>query len=49
MTAREQRITPFLWFDGNAEEAATFYVSVFDHARLTRVARYGKDGAQASG
>ncbi|CAJ3890640.1 VOC family protein [Burkholderia pseudomallei] len=49
MTARVQRITPFLWFDGNAEEAATFYVSVFDNARLTRVARYGKEGAQASG
>jgi predicted 3-demethylubiquinone-9 3-methyltransferase (glyoxalase superfamily) len=31
------KITPFLWFDGNAEEAANFYVSVFEDARILRV------------
>jgi len=36
-----QRITPFLWFDNNAEEAANFYVSVFNNAKLLNVARYG--------
>ncbi|WP_179404131.1 VOC family protein [Burkholderia guangdongensis] len=49
MSARVQRITPFLWFDREAEAAATFYVSVFDHARITRTVRYGKAGAHASG
>jgi predicted 3-demethylubiquinone-9 3-methyltransferase (glyoxalase superfamily) len=49
MSQRVQRITPFLWFDRDAEAAAAFYVSVFDDARITRVARYGKAGAQASG
>ncbi|AOY00674.1 VOC family protein [Jeongeupia sp. USM3] len=36
-----QTITPFLWFDGNAEEAATFYVSVFPNSRITDTLRYG--------
>ncbi|UEP48384.1 VOC family protein [Burkholderia ambifaria] len=49
MTQRIQRITPFLWFDHDAEAAARFYVSVFDDARILHVARYGKSGAQASG
>ncbi|WP_186041083.1 VOC family protein [Burkholderia gladioli] len=44
-----QRITPFLWFDQEAEAAANFYVSVFDDSRITRVARYGKEGARAAG
>ena len=35
-----QKITPFLWFDTQAEEAATFYVSLFDDAEITNVARY---------
>ncbi len=29
-----QKITPFLWFDGNAEEAAKFYISIFDNSRI---------------
>ncbi|MEK6426371.1 MAG: VOC family protein, partial [Burkholderia gladioli] len=41
-----QRITPFLWFEHDAEAAARFYVSVFDDSRITRVARYGKEGAR---
>jgi len=49
MTTRFQRITPFLWFDQQAEEAVKFYVSVFENARITGVTRYGKEGAQASG
>jgi predicted 3-demethylubiquinone-9 3-methyltransferase (glyoxalase superfamily) len=35
-----QKIDPFLWFDGNAEEAATFYVSLFDDSEITNIARY---------
>jgi predicted 3-demethylubiquinone-9 3-methyltransferase (glyoxalase superfamily) len=32
-----KKVTPFLWFDGRAEEAAKFYVSVFDNAKINRV------------
>ena len=35
-----QKISPFLWFDANAEEAVNFYVSIFEGARITDVARY---------
>ena len=35
-----QQVTPFLWFDGQAEEAADFYTSVFDDSKVTDVARY---------
>ena len=44
-----QRITPFLWFDGNAEEAAKFYVSVFRKSKMGAVARYGKEGHDVHG
>jgi predicted 3-demethylubiquinone-9 3-methyltransferase (glyoxalase superfamily) len=44
-----QKITPFLWFGDQAEEAVNFYVSVFRNARITNVARYGDAGAGASG
>ena len=44
-----QKITPFLWFDSQAEEAANYYVSVFKNARIVSVERYGKEGAAASG
>ncbi len=37
-----QKIRPFLWFDGNAEEAVNFYLSVFPDARLGEVSRYGE-------
>ncbi|MCJ0761903.1 VOC family protein [Variovorax terrae] len=37
-----QRTTPSLWFDGQAEEAANFYISVFDHSRVTAITRYGE-------
>ncbi|MDQ2652088.1 MAG: VOC family protein [Chloroflexota bacterium] len=39
-----QKITPFLWFNDNAEEAANFYVSVFPNSKLIDVARMGEGG-----
>lgn len=44
-----QRITPFLWFDTQAEEAANFYVSIFKNSRIKGVARYDGETAQAAG
>lgn len=44
-----QKITPFLWFDHEAEEAARFYVSIFKNSKLGRIARYDEAGAKASG
>ena len=44
-----QRITPFLWFDHQAEEAATFYTSVFGNSRIVTTTRYDKQSAKASG
>jgi predicted 3-demethylubiquinone-9 3-methyltransferase (glyoxalase superfamily) len=44
-----QPITPCLWFDGNAEEAANFYVSVFPNSEITEVSRYGEAGPRAAG
>ena len=43
-----QRITPFLWFDNQAEVAANYYVSIFKNARIVTTARYSKEGAAAS-
>ncbi|NMB87480.1 MAG: VOC family protein, partial [Chloroflexi bacterium] len=39
-----QTITPFLWFDHQAEEAVNFYVSLFEHAEILNVERYGEGG-----
>jgi predicted 3-demethylubiquinone-9 3-methyltransferase (glyoxalase superfamily) len=44
-----QKITPFLWFDHHAEEAVDFYVSIFENSKIVNVARYGEEGAAASG
>ena len=44
-----QRITPFLWFDDQAEEAAKFYVSIFKNSKVGRIARYDEAGAKVSG
>jgi predicted 3-demethylubiquinone-9 3-methyltransferase (glyoxalase superfamily) len=44
-----QRITPFLWFDSEAEEAAKFYVSIFKKSKLGQIARYDADSAKATG
>ena len=38
-----QKITPFLWFDNQAEEAINFYVSIFNNSKILNVTRYGKD------
>ncbi|MCS6304276.1 MAG: VOC family protein [Nitrospira sp.] len=44
-----QRITPCLWFDDKAEEAAKFYVSIFKNSRMGPITHYGEAGAQVSG
>jgi predicted 3-demethylubiquinone-9 3-methyltransferase (glyoxalase superfamily) len=44
-----QKITPFLWFDGKAEEAMNFYVSVFNNSKVVRVSRYGEGGPGPKG
>lgn len=44
-----QKITPFLWFDDQAEEAANFYTSIFKNSKIGHVARYGEAGAKVSG
>ncbi|BAV34676.1 3-demethylubiquinone-9 3-methyltransferase [Sulfuricaulis limicola] len=44
-----QKITPFLWFDHQAEEAAKFYASIFRNSKIGHIARYDEAGAQASG
>ena len=44
-----QRITPCLWFDDKAEEAARFYVSIFKNSKLGHITRYGEAGAEVSG
>ncbi|HET9702145.1 MAG TPA: VOC family protein [Burkholderiales bacterium] len=43
------RITPCLWFDQQAEEAARFYASVFRNSRIGRISRYGKEGHDIHG
>jgi predicted 3-demethylubiquinone-9 3-methyltransferase (glyoxalase superfamily) len=44
-----QKITPFLWFDGQAEEAANFYVSVFKNSKVTNIMRVGDAGPGPKG
>jgi len=39
-----QKITPFLWFDNQAEQAANYYVSIFRNSKIGQVTRYGKEG-----
>ena len=43
------KITPFLWFDGKAEEAAKFYVSIFKNSRIMDITRYGEAGPGPKG
>lgn len=45
----KQRITPFLWFDHQAEEAANFYTSIFKNSRIRDSARYDEAASRASG
>jgi predicted 3-demethylubiquinone-9 3-methyltransferase (glyoxalase superfamily) len=44
-----QKITPFLWYDNQAEEAVNFYLSIFDNSRVTKVSRYGEAGPGPKG
>ena len=44
-----QKITPFLWFDGNAEEAMNFYVSIFKSSKIVNLRRYGDAGPGPKG
>lgn len=44
-----QKITPFLWLDSQAEEAANFYVRIFPNSRITDVARYSEGSPGAAG
>jgi predicted 3-demethylubiquinone-9 3-methyltransferase (glyoxalase superfamily) len=44
-----QKITPFFWFNNQAEKAANFYVSIFRNSKITDVTRYGEAEAKASG
>jgi predicted 3-demethylubiquinone-9 3-methyltransferase (glyoxalase superfamily) len=44
-----RKIVPFLWFDGRAEEAANFYVSIFKNSKLGKVRRYGEAGPGPKG
>ena len=44
-----QKITPFLWFDHQAEEAANFYTSLFKDSRIVSISRYGEGGPGPQG
>ena len=44
-----QKITPFLWFDNNAEEAMNFYISIFKNSKVSGVSRYGDAGPGPKG
>jgi predicted 3-demethylubiquinone-9 3-methyltransferase (glyoxalase superfamily) len=44
-----QKITPFLWFDNNAEEAMKFYTSIFKNSKIVNISRYGEAGPGPKG
>src|SRR5579859_830157 len=44
-----QKITPFLWFDNNAEEAVNFYTSIFENSKIVNLSRYGEAGPGPAG
>ena len=46
---RFQKITPCLWFDDQAEEAAKFYTSIFKNSKITQISRYGEAGQEVHG
>ena len=49
MQIAAHKITPCLWFDSQAEEAAKFYASVFKNSKVGRISRYGKEGREVHG
>ncbi len=46
MEVSTQKITPYLWFESEAEEAAKFYTSIFRNSRIGQVSRYGREGRE---
>jgi len=44
-----QKITPFLWFDNQAEEAVKFYTSIFKDSKIGKITRYGEAGEKVAG
>ena len=44
-----RKVTPFLWFDNQAEEAMNFYVSLFKNSKILSVSRYGEGGPGPQG
>jgi predicted 3-demethylubiquinone-9 3-methyltransferase (glyoxalase superfamily) len=48
-TATFQKLTPCLWFDGQAEAAAKFYTAIFKNSKIRKTARYGEGGPQPKG
>jgi predicted 3-demethylubiquinone-9 3-methyltransferase (glyoxalase superfamily) len=44
-----EKITPFLWFDGKAEEAMNFYISIFKNSKMVSVTRFGEAGPGPKG
>ncbi|SNB45347.1 VOC family protein [Geobacter sp. DSM 9736] len=49
MSTRIQKITPFLWFENQAEEAVGYYTSIFNNSRITSTTYYSAEGAEVSG
>lgn len=49
MQMTSHRITPCLWFDSQAEDAAKLYVSIFPNSRMGKISRYGKEGFEIHG
>lgn len=49
MAVTTQRITPFLWFDNQAEEAVAFYTSIFKNSKVLTTVRYTEEASQAAG
>lgn len=44
-----QKITPFLWFNDNAEQAVKFYTSIFKNSKIGKISRYGEEGEKVAG
>lgn len=49
ISSNTQKITPFLWFNNQAEQAAKFYTSIFKNSRITGITRYDKTASKVSG
>src|SRR5580765_6959342 len=49
MNSKTQKITPFLWFDNNLEEAINFYTSIFKNSKVKNVRRYENAGPDMKG